>query len=378
MERIEQTIQSLLGIAGIKVNGTGEADIIVSNPGFYRRVFRDGSIGLGESYMEGWWDVKKTDDFFYHVLNASLDEKIRNWRYLPYFLGALVFNSGRQSKAYEIGKRHYNLSNNLFQKMLDKRMVYSCAYWKDARNLDEAQEAKLDLICRKLMLKPGMKVLDIGCGWGSFARFAAEKYGVDVVGITVSEEQLNLGNELCNGLNVKLILQDYRKLDTEKLLGGGNLFDRIVSIGMIEHVGYKNYRLYMKIIERCLKEDGLFLLQTIGANTSVVATDPWSEKYIFPNSMLPSFRQIGAATEGLFIVEDWHSFGHHYDKTLMAWFANFDRSWNELKPVFDERFYRMWKFYLLSAAGGFRARKNQLWQIVFSKHGVQNGYESIR
>jgi cyclopropane-fatty-acyl-phospholipid synthase len=378
MYRIEEEIKSLLHTAGIELNGTGEADIQVTNPDFYKRVLQYGALGLGESYMDGWWDVKKPDDFFYRVLTASLDEKIKNWRVLPNIWGAIIFNSGRKSKAFEIGKKHYDIGNSLFQKMLDKRMVYSCAYWKDAQNLDQAQEAKLELICRKMNLQPGMKVLDVGCGWGSFCRYAAEKYAANVIGITVSKEQAELAKENCKGLPVEIILQDYRNLNTETLLGAGNYFDRVVSVGMIEHVGYKNYRTYMEIIHRSLKEGGMFLLQTIGRNNSVVASDPWTDKYIFPNSMTPSIKQLGASIENLFVMEDWHNFGVDYEKTLMVWAENFEESWDEIKSDYDERFYRMWRYYLLSFAGSFRARRNQLWQIVLSKNGVPNGYQPIR
>jgi cyclopropane-fatty-acyl-phospholipid synthase len=378
MRNFEEVIKSLLHSAGIRINGPGDADIQVKNPDFYKRVLRGGSLALGESYMDGWWEVKKLDEFIYHVLDASLDKKIKAWELLPFYLSAVIFNYGRRSKAFEVGQKHYDLGNSLFEKMLDKRMVYSCGYWKDAKNLDEAQEAKLDLICRKLNLKPGMRVLDVGCGWGSFCKYASEKYKVEVVGITVSKEQVALGTELCKGLNVEIKLQDYRNLNPEGKPVSKNLFDRVVSVGMIEHVGYKNYGTFMKIIHRSLKEDGQFLLQTIGENKSVVATDPWTEKYIFPNSMLPSIRQIAASIEDLFMMEDWHNFGSYYDKTLMCWFENFDHAWEELKSDYDERFYRMWKYYLLSAAGGFRARKNQLWQIVLSKNGVPYGYQSIR
>jgi cyclopropane-fatty-acyl-phospholipid synthase len=254
--------------------------------------------------------------------------------------------------------------------MLDKRMIYSCGYWKYASTLDEAQDAKLDLICRKLDLQPGMRLLDIGCGWGGTAKFVAENYGVDVLGITVSKEQVVLGKEFCRGLPVEIRLQDYRALK--------GTFDRIVSIGMIEHVGYKNYTTFMNVVRRSLREDGLFLLQTIGGNQRVSGCDPWIERYIFPNSMLPSPGQLSAAIEGLFVLEDWHSFGTDYDRTLMKWFQNFDDNWDELKETYNGRFYRMWKYYLLSCAGSFRARKNQLWQIVFSPEGLPDGYFSFR
>ena len=378
MPNKKEVIQSLLSEAQITLNGNGNADIHVNNSGFYNRVLREGVLGLGESYMDGWWDVQKPDDLFYRLINASLHEKVKSWKIVPHILKAKIFNAGKQSKAFEVGEKHYDIGNALFQKMLDKRLIYSCGYWKDAQNLDEAQEAKLDLICRKLNLQPGMKVLDVGCGWGSFCKYAAEKYGVNAVGITISKEQAKLAKENCKGLKVEIKLQDYRDLNTKAMPQPESLFDRVVSVGMFEHVGYKNYRTFMKTIYKVLKDDGLFLLHTIGGNKSTITTDPWTNKYIFPNSMLPSITQIGASIEQLFVMEDWHNFGHDYDKTLMAWFENFDRSWDELKPDYDERFYRMWKYYLLSCAGSFRAGKNQLWQTVLSKNGITDGYQTIR
>jgi cyclopropane-fatty-acyl-phospholipid synthase len=249
-------------------------------------------------------------------------------------------------------------------------MVYSCAYWKDANNLDDAQEAKLDLICKKLDLHSGSRILDIGCGWGSFARYAAEQYGAEVVGITVSRDQANFARERCAGLPVEIRLQDYRDVE--------GMFDRIVSVGMFEHVGYKNYRTYMETARRLLKDGGLFLLHTIGRGETRRENDAWIEKYIFPNSMIPSMKQISAAIEKLFVVEDWHNFSADYDATLMAWFRNFDLNWDSLNEQYDVRFYRMWKYYLLSCAAAFRTRHMQVWQIILSKEGVAGGYRSIR
>ena len=285
-------------------------------------------------------------------------------------LGARIFNLQSRKRAFQIGKKHYDIGNDLFIKMLDKRMTYSCGYWRNAGTLDEAQEYKLDLICLKLGLQPGMRILDIGCGWGSLAKFAAEKYQVNVVGITVSREQVELARTLCKDLPIEIRLQDYRDVHDR--------FDRIVSVGMIEHVGYKNYRTFMEVANGCLEKGGLFLLHTIGGNLSRTSVDPWINRYIFPNGMLPSFKQLGNAIEGLFVMEDWHSFGADYDKTLVAWYQNFEDSWDTLKSNYDERFRRMWRYYLLSCAGSFRARKNQLWQIVLSKEGVAGGYQSLR
>jgi cyclopropane-fatty-acyl-phospholipid synthase len=362
--------QRILSPAGITLNGDSPWDLQVKDELFYHRVLSEGSLGLGESYMDGWWECEELDTFFAKLIPTDPEAKLKkNLRFLLYTLGAVILNPGRKSHALQIGERHYDKGNELFKNMLDKRMVYSCGYWKDAHNLDEAQEAKLELVCRKLGLKAGDRVLDIGCGWVSFAKYAAEKYDVEVVGITVSKEQLSLGQELCRGLPVELRLQDYRDIEGR--------FDRIVSVGMFEHVGYKNYRAYMEKARQCLKDGGLFLLQCIGSNISHVAGDPWLERYIFPNSLIPSLKQMTTSLEGLFTVEDLDNFGFYYDATLMSWFKNFNNNWDKLKGLYGERFYRMWKYYLLSCAGAFRCRWLQVWQFVLSPRGVPGGYEQI-
>ena len=366
--KVKEIVRKILDPSGVQINGNRPWDIQIHNPNFYERVLSGGSVALGESYMDGWWDCEALDQFFERILETRLDKKVRTNAilFLWVILKAKIINAQNRSKAYVIGKRHYDIGNNLFSIMLDKGLNYSCGYWEKAKTLDNAQEAKLNLICRKIGLRSGMKVLDIGCGWGGFAKYAAEKYGANIHGITVSREQVKFANKFCQSLDVKIELKDYRKLK--------EIFDRIVSIGMFEHVGFRNYRTFMKVIHRCLKTDGLFLLHTIAGNTSVNSTDPWINKYIFPNSMLPSAKQIASATEGLFVLEDWHSFGQYYDKTLMAWYNNFTNNWTKLKDAYDERFYRMWTYYLLSCAGSFRSRRNQLWQIVFSKKGIKGGY----
>jgi len=366
---MKQTIKLLLANADVKINGERPWDIQVNNQDLYSRVLAGGSLALGESYMDGWWDCKAIDQLIYKILKAGLDKKVKGRHEIWDFLKAKLINQQRKSKAYVIGKRHYDIGNALYKNMLDKRMNYSCGYWKDSKNLDEAQEAKSDLICKKLKLEPGMSVLDIGCGWGGFAKFAAEKYQSKVVGITVSKEQVKLARKQCKGFDVEIRFQDYRDLKKE--------FDRVVSVGMIEHVGYKNYRKFMKIVDHCLKNDGLFLLQTIASNKSVRSGEAWTSKYIFPNSMLPSAKQITKAYEGIFKLEDWHNFGTYYDKTLMVWHKNFQKNWVKIKHNYDERFRRMWNYYLLSSAGSFRAHKNQLWQIVLSKIGSQVEYERV-
>lgn len=362
--------EELFALADVTIGGRRPWDIQIHNDRFYGRVLAGGSLALGESYLDGWWDCDCLDEFFCRVLRASLDTKVGFWRDLLLLVKSKCLNLQKPSRAFRIGKRHYDLGNRLYQRMLDPRLIYSCAYWRDAATLSEAQEAKLDLVCRKLGLKPGMRVLDIGCGWGGTAQFIAERCGAEVVGITVSKEQAAYAEALCKGLPVGIRLQDYRGLHEK--------FDRIVSIGMFEHVGCKNYRTFMEVVRRCTEEDGLFLLQTIGRNRSYASNDPWIEKYIFPNSLLPSAKQISTAAEGILVVEDWHSFGSDYDKTLMAWYQNFIEGWNELKGCYDERFYRMWTYYLLSCAGSFRACQTHLWQVVFSPQGVPGGYQSVR
>ena len=361
----KKNIQQILTPLDIQINGSRPWDIQIHNDNFFESVLSGGSLALGETYMAGWWDCEALDQFFKKILEARLDKKVtmNTLALLWVVVKAKIINAQTRSKAFIIGKRHYDMGNRLFSIMLDKGMNYACAFWKKAQTLDEAQEAKLDLICRKTGLKPGMKVLDIGCGWGGFAKYAAQKYGVKVYGITVSQEQMEFANKFCQGLDVKIELKDYRTLKGQ--------FDRIVSIGMFEHVGRKNYRAFLKIVHKCLKPDGLFLLHAIAGNSSVNSTDPWINKYIFPNSMLPSAKQITSAVEGLFILEDWHSFGQYYDHTLMAWYHNFTKNWDQIKDTYDERFYRMWTYYLLLCAGSFRSRRNQLWQIVFSKQGIQ-------
>lgn len=360
MISINQKVKELLAKADVRINGDRPWDMQVRNEKVYQRVLRQGSLGLGEAYMDGWWEAQQLDEFFYRILKADLERRavqslISRWNSLK----ALVKNPQSINNAFEVGERHYDIGNDIYDIMLDSRMVYTCGYWNGAETLDEAQENKLDLVCRILDLKPGDRVLDIGCGWGSFARFAAVEYGAEVVGITVSKEQAKLARDRCADLPVEIRLEDYRSVDEK--------FDHIISLGMFEHVGIKNYRTYMQMVYRCLSDEGIFVLHTIGGNISVRNTDPWIEKYIFPNSMIPSIRQIGMAIEDLFVLESWSNHGRDYDKTLMAWYRNFNDGWEKLKNRYSETFYRMWEYYLLSSAGSFRARKNNQWQIVLTK-----------
>ncbi|KPK23877.1 MAG: cyclopropane fatty acyl phospholipid synthase [Desulfobacterales bacterium SG8_35_2] len=363
MDFAKQKITRLFDEAGITVNGVNDWDIQVHDERFYNRVLMKWSLGFGESYMDGWWDTRALDQLIYKMHTSKIESKNKN---LPGKIDeykARFINQQTKFRALKVAYVHYDLGNDLYSKMLGDTMQYTCAYWKQAQTLDEAQLNKLDLICKKLHLQKGEKILELGCGWGGFAKFAAENYGVEVDAYNISKEQNK-------GLPVTIHLADYRD--------ARGTYDKVAAIGLCEHVGYKNYITLMQVAHRCLKEHGLFLLHSIANNFSTTHCDPWFNKYIFPNGMLPSVKQLGEAMENLFVLEDWHNFGPDYDKTLVAWYRNFDHHWPLYKEEYGERFYRMWKYYLLSLAGGFRARRIQLWQIVMSKSGVPDGYESAR
>lgn len=358
----ENIITELFSSANIAFNGKNPWDIRVHDERFFMLMINDAELGFGESYMSGWWDCEALDECLNRALSAHIEKKLTGWKTVTRIFLSKIFNFQSQARSFEVGEKHYDLGNDLYQAMLDKRLNYTCAYWNNAANLDEAQEAKLDLVCRKIGIQKGMKILELGCGWGSFAKYAAEKYGAQVTGLTVSQEQVELGTHLCQGLPVEIRLQDYREARGQ--------YDAVISIGIMEHVGCKNYRRYMQVVDRCLKKNGIAFIHTIGRNDSGANTNAWIDKYIFPNSMLPSISQIAEAMEGLFMMEDMHGIGPHYDKTLMAWYSNFERAWPGLKDHYGERFYRMWRFYLLSCAGSFRARSNQLWQFVMTRTGA--------
>lgn len=368
--RARKIAERILESAGITLDGPHPWDIQVHDERMFTRVLREGSLGLGESYMDGWWDCERIDEMVTRLLRSGLGARAEGfWAHLTYALQATFTNLQSKTRAFMVGKQHYDLGNDLFQHMLDETMCYSCGYWKQAHTLHGAQIAKLDLIARKLRLAPGMHVLDIGCGWGSFSEYAARHYGCTVTGITISKAQAEFARTRCEGLPVEILLEDYRELSGR--------FDRVVSIGMFEHVGQKNYATYFSKIKTLLADKGLFLLHTIGTNTSHIGADPWLNKYIFPNGVLPSIAQLIKPTEPLFVMEDWQNFGPDYDKTLMAWHERFEAEWPVLKEKYNERTYRMFRYYLLICAATFRARTTQLWQIVFS-HQCDERYDAPR
>jgi cyclopropane-fatty-acyl-phospholipid synthase len=371
MASAKDTLRELLAAADVRINGERPWDILVRNEKFYQRVLTGGSLALGESYMDGWWETDALDQCVFRMVRAGVKQRV-----VPKFQTALaliksaLFNLQTKRRARKNIHRHYDLSTKLYLSFLDPFNQYTCGYFKNVDDLNRAQEAKLELICRKLRIATGDEVLDIGCGWGGFAKLASERHGCRVTGVTISDEQYEYAKNYTRGLPVTILKEDYRDLSGK--------FDKILVCGMMEHVGFKNHRKLMRVVHRSLKDDGLFLLQTIGAKETAKFTDPWLGTYIFPNTLLPSMKQISAAIEGLFVVEDWQNFGAFYDQTLLAWFRNFDANWEKLRAEFDERFYRMWKYYLLMCAGLFRARETQLWQVVFSKNGILGGYQPAR
>jgi cyclopropane-fatty-acyl-phospholipid synthase len=366
---LREEMENLLARGGIRIDGDRPWDMRITGTGVFERLAAQGSLGLGEAYMDGDWDAGRLDEFFSRVLRGRLDREVKPLRLLLPVLRARVCNLQSARRAWKVGEAHYDLGNDFYQAMLGRSMAYSCGYWKNAATLDEAQDAKLDLICRKLDLRPGMRLLDIGCGWGSLMVHAARHYGARCVGITISKQQAAFVRETHQDLPIEVSLFDYRGL--------GGRFDRIASVGMFEHVGHKNHRAFMRTAADCLASDGIFLLHTIGKNERGDPSDPWIEKYIFPNGEVPSLGQIGDAIDGLFIAEDMHNFGADYDKTLMAWNDNFEAAWPRFAADMGERFHRMWRYYLLSCAGAFRARDMQVWQWTLTRQGIPGGWPRV-
>lgn len=365
--------QRLLERADIRLNGDRPWDLQVHHPLTLDRVLAQGSLGLGDSYVEGWWDCEQLDGFFTRILKAGLDAEV-GWKARAWpWLRARLCNLQSRWRAGEVARVHYDLDPEMFERMLGPSMAYSCGYWARAQQLDDAQHDKLDLVCRKLGLGPGMTLLDIGCGWGSLMRHAAEHYGARVTGLTISREQARWVHERLRGLPVQVECMDYRQFNRQ----GGQRFDRVASIGMFEHVGHKNHEAFFGLMERSLRADGWALLHTIGKNRAGGHTDAWIDQRIFPNGALPSAGELATSAERRFVIEDWHNFGADYDRTLMAWHARFEAAWPTLARRHGQRFRRLWRYYLLSCAGTFRARSNQLWQLVLAPGGVRGGYRRI-
>ncbi|MBI5247901.1 MAG: cyclopropane fatty acyl phospholipid synthase [Desulfomonile tiedjei] len=361
MSRHKEIVQELFSRCGITINGQNYWDIQVHDDRMYARVLKEKNLGLGETYMDGWWDCSRVDEFIYRIITCGLDQKVRgSYKLLFPYVDALFSSRQSKTRAEEVAEKHYDRGNDLFLSYLDSYNQYSCAFFQGTSDLEQAQRNKMDLICRKVNIKEGDRVLDIGFGWGGLAKYMVENYRCSVTGCNISEEQVNFARESYRHLPISIAYCDYRDLQGK--------FDKVVSVGMFEHVGIRNYRTFMQVVHNCLQDEGIFLLHTIGKNESQMCTDAWITKYIFPNGQLPSIAQVSRAVEGLFVLEDLHNFGPHYDKTLMAWHRRFQEAWPRLKDKYDIRFKRMWDYYLQCCAGSFRARDIQLWQFVFTKY----------
>ncbi|KUO56386.1 MAG: hypothetical protein APF80_13630 [Alphaproteobacteria bacterium BRH_c36] len=375
-------IRGLCAKADVGIDGGRSWDIRVRDQRFYDCVIADGSLGLGEAYMRGYWEANDLFGCISHILSCDqlCAHKNYGWRTSLAFLKARLLNVQSISQTRSLADVHYNLNTELFEHMLGPSMAYSCAYWLNAATLDDAQIAKFDLICRKLHLKEGERLLDIGCGWGGFAHYAAENYGVEVVGITVADEQAAYARELCTGLPVEIFCGDYREFPTAEIC-----FDKAASIGMIEHVGTRNYRTLFSTVESALRPRGLFLLHSITSPVSSEVGEPWLTTYIFPGGVLPSMRQLSESAERLFVLQDMQNIGPHYTPTLRAWLDNFEAWWETASPYAkpsiwnsQEAFYRMWRYYLSSCAAEFHVGGSQVAQLVYSKGHLPGCYTAAR
>lgn len=360
----------LLEGSGVTLDGAHPWDVQVLDSRLFARVFTYGSLGFGDAYVDGWWEAADLSGCLQRLVAHGVDASVAGltgrlvaWRHR-------LANAQRGGRGWTVGRRHYDLGDDLFAAMLGTRLIYSCGYWAEANDLDAAQVAKLDLVCRKLGLTRGMKVLDVGCGWGEALKFAAERYGIRGVGVTVSARQAEYARRSCAALPVEIRLADYRTVDER--------FDRILSIGMFEHVGWHNYARYFDVARRCLGPDGLFLLHTIGTQFGARTPDPWIERHIFPNSVIPRLDDVVTAAMPRFVIEDVQNFGLDYIKTLEAWRERFDQAWPRLEAHYGAAFRRLWRYYLAASIASFAAGRNHLWQWVMAPHGRDSVYRGCR
>lgn len=374
----KQAFTRLLDAAGVRVNGNRPWDLTVRDERLYRRILAEGSLGAGEAYMEGWWEVEQLDEFFTRIQRSAIEDQLRKPSILIGVLFSRLVNRQSRRRSRRVAEQHYDLPVSLYERMLGASMQYTCAYYgadgQQADSLDAAQHNKLALIADKLDLSPGMRVLELGGGFGELARYLAAEHGCEVVSYNISRRQIEYARRRCAGLPVDLRLRDYRDAMQDTVT-----YDRVASIGLMEHVGPANYRRFFEIVKARLRRGGLALIHTIGGNESRTRADAWINRYIFPGGVIPSEVQLSRAKEGLFVLEDWHNFGPDYDRTLMAWQANFIQAWPELKDAegLDERFFRMWRYYLNLSASAFRSRGLNLWQLVLS-HGDIPRYRPVR
>lgn len=347
---------------------------------FFRKVYANPSLGLAESYfLDHAWVCDDLVGLIDRIMKADLLSKLSLvmklrlvLKSLPQFFKTWVFNKVR-SKPYEIGQQHYDKGNSLYKEMLGSDdMTYSCGLWDDADDLKQAHLNNFDRACQNMKLKPGMKVLDVGCGNGSFLKYAAEKYGIEGVGITVSEEQAKFAREFCEDLSIKIMVRDYRELG-EEFFG---YFDAIASFGMFEHVGPRNHQTYFKMISKYLKPGARFFFHTIANFKKAIFLDPFIFKWIFPSSYVPTIKQVLNAAKEYFIhIETYDVKAENYAKTLAVWYKRFKDGWeSKLRHLYYDKvmqgdsFYKMWCYYLASCQALFKVNGKYVLQVVFEKN----------
>ena len=341
-------------------------EIIIKNDIFFNKLLDRGELGLAESYMDGDWESNDLGNllkklmFYQDILESKAKYQTINFLYLKIFSTyESFFNTNTLIKSPENIQKHYDVGNDLYNKMLGTTMQYTCAYFnKDDMTLDEAQESKMDLIAKKLDLKEGMDVIDIGCGFGSMANYLAKKYKVKVTGVTLSPEQKNFSDEYFGNENVSIEVKDYR------LVRGK--FDRVYSVGMFEHIGSKNYKEYFDKCYDLLKDDGIMFCHTMGiSRPNYHQNEYFASKYIFPEGELPDMLNLTEGYSEKWRLEDFQNIGISYSKTFDAWRENIG-NWETLEG-YDERFKRMWEYYLHLFAENFRCQNFLLFQNVFTK-----------
>jgi cyclopropane-fatty-acyl-phospholipid synthase len=361
MNVYKKAVERILSTVDVRIGGSRPFDMQVHSDLFYKRVLLEGSVGLGESYMDGLWDCADLEELVFRFVESGIE---RRFRLLPGFvtMNALGHLVNRQPRSLgERTSRHYNTDNDLFASFLGKYKNYSCAFYEEGDDLDTAQLKKMDLICDELCLRPGENVLDIGGGWGEIAKHMASR-GCRITSINIADEQMRAAREHCKGASVDVVKCDYRDV--------AGTFDKIAIIAMMSHVGHKNHRPLFETVHRHLAPDGLVFVDTVGSAVSLQNGNPWIDKYIFPGIVFPSIQQISRAVEGLFVIEAVRNFGASYVKTLRAWNANLRRAWPRLSHRHDERTRRMFEFFFLTVAGFFRARDFQNWYVVLSPEGT--------